>query len=643
VSLIKVSELAIYPVKSTKAIPLTHCAVTGRGLDHDRSFMVTDLQGQFITGRAHPKLSLIKIDIVAQGIILSAPNMPMIAFKYRDLSSHYQAVTIWGKDVSGQHCSVEMNAWLSRYLAVPCQLIYFGENSQRRVKDTDKTVAFADGYPILLVSQASLDALNKLTVKPISMSQFRANIVVTGCAAFAEDSWKRVRIAGVEYELVKPCERCIFTTLQPDSLEYSQEREPLTSLSLFRKDEEGKIDFGQNLVCMGEGEISIADTVEILELHTPKFYPDNRPTLNIKNTTKAALKVNHESVRKTKWQKEETRQLRCVAVIEETHDTKTFRFQVEPAAICSYKPGQFITLNLKVGQDLVTRNYTLSSSPSRPDLLAITVKRVENGKASNWLNDNLTVGDRIGASAPRGLFHAFVAPTKKLLLLSAGSGITPMLSMARYYADVECDKDIVFFYSAKSEADLIALDELKLLARQHTNLRLIFTLTQQDSTKKQQQNDWYGLRGRIDQTMLAEMVDDITERATFVCGPEAFMQTMQATLQTLGLPAEQYFQESFGDHKHSNVVSKPVSILMDSWDTHFTGNNKTTLLEQAENNGVQLPYNCRAGFCGLCRVTLEQGEVRELADHGLTAQDKENKQVLACSCIPETDVVISQV
>lgn len=637
-SLIKVSELAIYPIKSTKAISLTHSQVSERGLAFDRSFMVTDLQGQFLTGRTHPKLALIKIDIVAQGIILSAPDMPMIAFKYRDLAKHYQTVSIWGKDVSGQHCSAEINAWLTRYLSVPCQLMYFGENSQRLVKNTNKTVAFADGYPILLVSQASLDMLNALTDEPISMSQFRANVVVTGCEAFAEDSWKRIRIAGVEYELVKPCERCVFTTLKPNSLEYSKNQEPLKSLNLFRKDEAGLIDFGQNVVCMGEGEISLADTVEVLETHTPKFYPDNRPKLDKKQTLVNTSKVNHAQAIKTQWRKEETRQLRCVAVIDETHDTKTFRFQVEPAAICDYKPGQFVTLNLKIGQDQVKRNYTLSSSPSRPDLLAITVKRVTNGKASNWLNDNLRVGDCIGASRPRGPFHAFVAPTQKLLLLSAGSGITPMLSMARYYADVECDKDIIFFYSAKTSADLIALDELKLLARQHINMRLIFTLTQQPV-----QSDWHGLTGRIDKTMLADVVTDITERSVFVCGPEPFMQTVQQDLATLGLPAELYFQESFGDHKHSNVTSKPVSVLLDSWDVQFTGDNKTTLLEQAENNGVQLPYNCRAGFCGLCRVTLESGEVRELADHGLTADEKANKQVLACSCIPQTDVVISQV
>ena len=637
-SQIKVSELAIYPVKSTKAIALTHSLVSERGLAYDRHFMVTDLQGQFITGRTHPKLALIKIDIVAQGIILSAPDMPMIAFKYRDLVTQYQTVSIWGKEVAAQHCSADMNTWLSRYLSVPCQLMYFGENSQRLVKNTDKTVAFADGYPILLVSQASLDALNEVSSEVISMAQFRANIVVTGCEAFAEDNWKRILIAGIEYELVKPCERCVFTTLKPNTLEYSKTQEPLKSLSLFRKDEAGLIDFGQNVVCMGEGEISIADTVEILETHTPKFYADNRPKLGKKQTRVNTSKVSHELAIKTPWREEETRQLRCVAIIDETHDTKTFRFQVEPAAICDYKPGQFVTLNLKIGQDQVKRNYSLSSSPSRPDLLAVTVKRVANGKASNWLNDNLRVGDSIGASTPRGPFHAFVAPTKKLLLLSAGSGITPMLSMARYYADVECDKDIVFFYSAKSAADLIALDELKLLARQHNNMRLIFTLTQQP-----QQSDWHGLTGRIDQTMLIDMVADITARSVFVCGPETFMQSMQQALTALGLPAELYFQESFGDHKHSDVASKPVSILLDSWDTHFSGDNKTTLLEQAENNGVQLPYNCRAGFCGLCRVTLESGEVRELADHGLTADDKAKNQVLACSCIPQTDVVISQV
>jgi len=469
------------------------------------------------------------------------------------------------------------------------------------------------------------------------MSQFRTNFVVTGCEPFAEDNWKRIKIGDAEFELVKPCERCIFTTLLPESTRFADDREPLKTLSLFRKDDNDRIDFGQNLISHNDAEVKLGDTVEVLEYHAPKFYADNRPKQKpIVSAPKTAVNHNVQPQAKTLWNKSETRQLCCVAVIDETPDTKTFRFRVEPAALLNYKPGQFITLNLKIGQDLVMRNYTLSSSPSRPDLLAITVKRVPEGKASNWLNDNLAVGDRLGASSPRGPFHAFTATTQKLLLLSAGSGITPMLSMARYYADTECDKDIVFFYCAKTAADLIALDELQLLTRQHTNMRLVLTLTAENT-----QSDWTGLRGRIDQQMLADVVRDISERSAYVCGPEAFMTTMETALTVLGVPADQQFQESFGDHKHSDTPGKPVNILLDSWDTNFVGDNKTTLLEQAEKNGVNIPYNCRAGYCGVCRVTLESGEVRVLADHALTDDGKKAKKILACSCIPQTDVVIS--
>lgn len=630
---IKVSELTVFPLKSGKGVSLQTSSVDDMGLEFDRRFLISDMKGQFITGRTHPKLSLIKTEVMASGAIFTAPNMPDIAIKYADMSTIYKHVVVWGSEIQGQYCSQALSDWFSRYLAVKCQLFYFGEKSQRTVNNFDSNVSFADGFPILLTSQASLDELNKLSVNPISMSQFRANIVVTGCEAFAEDSWKKIRIAGIEYELVKACERCVFTTLKPNSVIYDTDREPLKTLSLFRKDEQGKIDFGQNLLCHGAGDIKINDVVEVLESHKPKFYPDNRPKI-----TRDVKPVVHQPYAlKTPWN-DETRLLCCVAVIKETPDTKTFRFRVEPATQVDYKPGQFITLNLKVDGQLVTRNYTLSSSPSRPDLLSITVKRVPGGKASNWLNDNLSVGDKVGASAPRGPFHAFTATRKKLLLLSAGSGITPMLSMARYYADTECDKDIVFFYSAKTEQDLIALAELKLLATQHINMKLVFTLTQVEA-----QSTWAGYQGRVDKQMLTDVVRDITDRAVYVCGPDAFMKTMKSILEAVGLPEDQYFQESFGDHAHSDVVGKQVNVLLDSWDVGFKGNNKTTLLEQAENNGVQIPYNCRAGYCGRCRVRLEQGEVRELADYGLEPKDKADNQVLACSCVPTTDVVITQV
>lgn len=635
---ITLSALSIYPLKSGKAIQLEASDVAEMGLAFDRRFVITDMQGQFVTGRTQPKISLIQVELASQGVILSAPNMSPIALKYSELSNDYSEIKVWDSQIQGQHCSAEINQWLSEYLAIDCRLYYFGEKSSRKVKPFDKAVGFADGYPVLLISQASLDELNRTTYHHIDMAQFRTNLVVTGCEPFAEDSWKRIKIGDAEFELVKPCERCVFTTLKPGSTEYDAEREPLKSLSLFRKDGAGRIDFGQNLISHNDANIQLGDKVEVLEYHQPKVYPDNRKIVSVPIPPTVATTEQSLANPKTDWGKDETRQLRCVAVIDETHDTKTFRFQVEPAARLDYKPGQFVTLHLKIGQELVTRNYTLSSSPSRPDLLAITVKRVPDGKASNWLNDHLTVGDSLGASSPRGPFHAFTAPSKQLLLLSAGSGITPMLSMARYYADTECDKDIIFFYSAKTAADLIAYDELKLLARQHNNMRLILTLTQNEA-----QTSWAGYRGRIDQQMLADVVRDLTQRSVYVCGPEAFMLSMQTILAELGLPAEHYFQESFGDHQHSAKPSKAVNVRFDSWDTEFVGDNKTSLLDQAENNGVNIPYNCRAGFCGACRVTLEQGEVRELADHALTPAEKQAKQILACSCVPQTDVIISQV
>lgn len=638
---INLSGLAIYPLKSAKAINLTQSQVSEMGLEHDRRFMISDMQGQFITGRTQPKISTIKIEVTSQGIMLSAPKMPPIALTFKELQQDYTDVTVWDSCIKAQRCSEDMNLWLTKFLGVECQLLYFGEESSRKVANVDKQVGFADGFPLLLISQASLDELNRSTARPIDMRQFRTNLVVTGCKPFAEDTWKRIKIGDAEFELVKACERCIFTTLPPGEINFANDKEPLKTLSLFRQDSEGRIDFGQNLISHNDAVIKLGDSIEVLEYHASKSYADNRPKqqpviLAPKPIVKPIVKHPTQQQAKTLWGKGETRQLCCVAVIDETPDTKTFRFRVEPAALLNYKPGQFITLNLKVGQDLVMRNYTLSSSPSRPDLLAITVKRVVEGKASNWLNDNLTVGVRLGSSSPRGPFHAFTATTQKLLLLSAGSGITPMLSMARYYADTECDKDIVFFYSAKTSADLIALDELQLLTRQHTNMRLVLTLTAETS-----QSDWTGLRGRIDQQMLADVVRDISERSAYVCGPEMFMTTMTSALTALDVSADQQFTESFGDHKHSETPGKPVNILLDSWDTSFVGDNKTTLLEQAEKNGVNIPYNCRAGYCGVCRVTLESGEVRVLADHALTDDGKKAKKILACSCIPQTDIVIS--
>jgi len=406
------SAINIYPIKSAAGISLTVSIVENTGLAFDRRFVITDLAGMFITGRSHPTITLINCTLTAQGLMLNAPNMATLTVNYQDFSNHYENIHVWNDTISAQHCSVLINAWFSEYLGMPCQLVYFGENSTRQVKryehDNNIKLSFADGYPLLLISQASLNDLNqRLSISnqlPVSMAQFRPNLVVDNTLAFAEDGWKKIRIGEVEFEIAKPCSRCIFTTIDPKNAEKHQSQEPLTTLKKYREDQQKKeIMFGQNLVALNQGQIRVGDTIEILKSQQPTIYIDNIPK----------------------------------------------QIKSKPA-------------------------------PSKQESAKQAVKKINPKKQ---------------------LIEKLKSPPKK---------------------------------------------------------------------------------------------------------------------------------------------RKQMTILFNSWNKCVEGNNHQSLLEQGENAGLILAYSCRAGMCGRCIVKLESGEVKQLANDGLTEEEKQQGYILACSCVPKTDVVISK-
>lgn len=292
-SITTVSSLHIYPIKSTAGVNLPSSFVDELGLFFDRRFVVSDSNRQFITGRTEPKLCLIQTKLIAQGIELSAINMPTLTLLYQDFSAQYQNVTVWGDVIAGQLCSTKASTWFSEYLQRPCVLLFFGENSHRERKpntDNARQLAFADGYPLLLISQGSLSDLNQRLLanhhSPVSMAQFRPNIVVGNCLPFAEDEWRHIRIGEVEFKVSKPCERCIFTTIDPKSGTKHLEQQPLQTLKSFRKNLDGEVLFGQNLIALNPGKIAQGDKLTVLQTQSPPaLLPANSTTLVQEATT----------------------------------------------------------------------------------------------------------------------------------------------------------------------------------------------------------------------------------------------------------------------------------------------------------------------------------------------------------------------
>lgn len=287
--IVTVSDLYIYPIKSTRGIRLANAQIDALGLAFDRRFVVSDDAGQFITARTEPALCLVSSKLIEQGLELSAPNMPKLTLSYQEFSNQYKNVTVWGDDIAGQLCSTTANAWFSEYLQRPCQLLYFGEASSRvkkENKDNARELAFADGYPLLLISQASLNDLNQRLLannkKTVSMAQFRPNIVVDDCLPFAEDGWQYIRIGDIEFKVSKPCERCIFTTVNPDTGKKDRQQQPLSTLKTYRQTHDGDVLFGQNLIPLNNGIIKQGDTLNVSKYQpAPTF---NQSTSSVKTT-----------------------------------------------------------------------------------------------------------------------------------------------------------------------------------------------------------------------------------------------------------------------------------------------------------------------------------------------------------------------
>lgn len=373
-----IQSLHVYPIKSASGISLSHSWVDDFGLSFDRRFVITELNGRFITARTQPTLCLISVNMTPEGLVLTAPDMPVLEIKFKQFSEQYHTVTVWNDEINALYCHQHYDKWFSEYLGVPCQLHFFAERSNRYVKNRNNQVAFADGYPLLLTTQATLDDLNqKLKQHKVTMAHFRPNVVVGNTDAFVEDTWKHIRIGEVEFEITKPCSRCVFTTVDPVNGEKHAKQEPLTTLKQYRQMENGDVIFGQNMVALNKGTIRQGDSINVI------------------------------------------------------------------------------------------------SSQSAPN---------------------------------------YTKPTKKA-----------------------------------SE-----------------------TISEAPPAKKQ-----------------------------------------------------------------------TVNLLFDSWDTHYKGNTVEPILDQGEAAGLILPYSCRGGMCGRCKIKLESGEVRQLADDGLTDEEKAQGYVLACSAIPQTDLVLT--
>ncbi|HTH76204.1 MAG TPA: hybrid-cluster NAD(P)-dependent oxidoreductase [Trinickia sp.] len=356
------------------------------------------------------------------------------------------------------------------------------------------------------------------------------------------------------------------------------------------------------------------------------------------------------------WTSDEEETLVCCQVRQETHDVKSFFFMSREGRTFSFEPGQFITLELEIDGETINRCYTISSAPTRPHTISITVKRVPGGKVSNWLHDNLRPGDAVRVLGPAGEFTCARHAAGKYLFLSAGSGITPLMSMSRSHHELGEDRDIVFVHSARTPDDIIFARELDLIASNQQRFRTSFVCE-----RLGQRTNWPGVTGFLTLPLLRLIAPDFMEREIFTCGPAPYMKAVRDLLAEAGFDRAHYHEESFsfdalpaaeqaaateGSSVHEDGVQAEgetrfaVSFAKLRRDIECGANEH--VLDAAKRAGVRLPASCTQGMCGTCKVKLVSGQVDMRHNGGIRQREIDQGMVLLCCSKPLSDLVVDK-
>lgn len=351
-------------------------------------------------------------------------------------------------------------------------------------------------------------------------------------------------------------------------------------------------------------------------------------------------------------------ELRVAQIFRETPTVATFRL-VEPASgrlPFDFLPGQFLQVEIEPGDGARSRrSYTIASSPTQRGYVELTVKREELGAVSRYLHDQVSVGEQLKVMGPYGSFTFTGSDADSIVLIAGGVGITPMMSVLRYLTDTAWPGEIFFVYGARSTEEFIFREELEQLERRHAKLHVFASMQRTPGTV------WLGPEGPITGDLLEAAVPDIASRRVHLCGPPAMMAAMKRILGELGVPDAQIHSEAFGpaslpgEHAPGAVSTldpaaplppgtsglaapdpasasevAPATVTFSVSGVSAALPADQTVLEAAEGAGVEIPYSCRIGECGVCVTRLLEGQVTMAVESGLDPSDKAEGYILAC-------------
>lgn len=263
-------QIFVYPIKSCRGIAVPGTVVEPRGLARDRRYMLVDARGRFLSQRKYPRMALIEVSVENGGYRVDAPGQAPLDLPLALEAGHGETsecqVRIWKEDVQATLAPPDVNLWFSEYLGIACGLVYQADDQHRPVHhesaEFEDEVGFADGAPLLLASEPSLDELNGKLSRPVGMERFRPNLVVTADTPHAEDEWSTLAVGEAVFDVAWPCSRCILTTVDPATGELDADNEPMKTLGTYRR--QGRsVYFGQNLLPRKLGRIAVGDPCRV--------------------------------------------------------------------------------------------------------------------------------------------------------------------------------------------------------------------------------------------------------------------------------------------------------------------------------------------------------------------------------------------
>jgi ring-1,2-phenylacetyl-CoA epoxidase subunit PaaE len=346
--------------------------------------------------------------------------------------------------------------------------------------------------------------------------------------------------------------------------------------------------------------------------------------------------------------------LRVTNIVKETPDTISVYLQQPSQSKITYKPGQFLTLLIPIGGETVRRSYSMSSCPHTDKELCVTVKRVANGKVSNYLNDHLKVGQELEVMEPLGSFALDLRPVQRhVILIGAGSGITPLMSIAKAVLRMESSSIVSLLYGNRNQDSIIfkhALDELQ---KQYPDrFRTIHILSQPNP-------GWTGLTGRLNRTLAIKLINelprlDVYRTDYYVCGPSGMMEEIEQALNILYVPKERIHKESFAaaatatdtapevaGEADGEIKTQVVTLIYEGSEYKVKVEPHQSILDAGLEMDIDLPYSCQSGLCTACRGKCVSGKVMMDEEDGLSEYEMKEGYVLVCVGHPLTsDVVI---